>query len=165
MNLRPFLCTGCTVGKGNCNSDISAIHGGRMSRAHGRAEVTQSIQFGVSSALVILAQAGIQSNIYRLKGGLYLSVRSWFYHSIGFALNGEATAPSHPCDHSISTSMYKTFFACPKNEVPKVAPVHPCTCDIRASCTSKKDTPDIKAPRKDLGLPSSVSSAHGVAPT
>jgi len=60
MNLRPFLCTGCTVGKGSCNSDISTIRGGRMSRAHGLAGVTSSIQFGVSSALVIPAQAGIQ---------------------------------------------------------------------------------------------------------
>ena len=49
--------------------------------------------------------------------------------------------------------MYKTFFACPKNEVPKVAHVHPCTRDIRASCTSKKDIPDIKASNKTLGLP------------
>jgi hypothetical protein len=28
--------------------------------------------------------------IYRLKGGLYLSVRYWFYHSFGFALNGDS---------------------------------------------------------------------------
>jgi len=35
----------------------------------------------------------------------------------------------------------------------------------KMKCPRKKDTPDIKTPNKNLGLPSSVSSAHGVAPT
>ena len=88
-------------------------------------------------------------------------------HPCTSPLNGESLLPRIQLFFNIRfASMARYFFfACPKNEVPKVALVHPCTRDIRASCTSKKDTPDIKAPNKILGLPSSISSANGYAPT
>ncbi len=56
------------------------------------------------------------------------------------------------------------FFVQTKEKYPKgrsCASMHP-----RHSCVLHiKTAPDIKSPRKDLGLPSSVSSANGYAPT
>ncbi len=42
-----------------------------------------------------------------------------FFLEVVSPFSGEVTAPSRPCDRSISTSIYKTYFACPKNEVPR----------------------------------------------
>ena len=51
------------------------------------------------------------------------------------------------------------FFARPKKRHEKVALVHPCTRDIRASCTSKA-APDALAPNNTLGLPGLLTIAN-----